>query len=47
VDPLLRLVRSTPCFSLGIDRSAGVEPVVEQVLECLQQQPGQLMTESP
>jgi hypothetical protein len=47
VDPLLRLVRSTPCFSLGIDRSAGVEPVVEQVLECLNQQPGPLMTESP
>jgi hypothetical protein len=46
LDPLLKLVRSTPCFSLGIDRSAGVEPVVEQVLACLQQQPGPLMTES-
>ena len=30
-----RLTESTPCYSLGIDRSGGVEPVVEQILECL------------
>ncbi len=34
-----RLTRTTPCFSLGIDRSAGVGPVVDRILECLQGQP--------
>jgi hypothetical protein len=33
-----RLVRTTPCISLGIDRSRGVAPVVEQVLACLRGQ---------
>ena len=37
-DPVRRLTRNTPCFSLGIDRSTGVGPVVEQVLGCLNQQ---------
>ena len=36
-DPLRRLVRTTPCFALGIDRSLGVGPVVEQVQQCLRQ----------
>jgi hypothetical protein len=32
---LERLTRATPCLSLGIDRSAGVGAVVDQVLACL------------
>jgi hypothetical protein len=35
LDVLQRLTATTPCYSLGIDRSAGVGPVVERVLECL------------
>lgn len=30
-----RLSLNTPCWSLGIDRSAGVAPVVDQILDCL------------
>jgi hypothetical protein len=30
-----RLTRNTPCWSLGIDRSSGVGPVVDQILACL------------
>jgi hypothetical protein len=30
---LARLTAGTPCYALGIDRSAGVEPVVERVLD--------------
>jgi hypothetical protein len=33
---LERLTGTTPCWALGIDRAAGVEPVVEQVLRCLE-----------
>ncbi len=32
---LQRLTATTPCFALGIDRSGGVEPVVDVILECL------------
>jgi tRNA-splicing ligase RtcB (3'-phosphate/5'-hydroxy nucleic acid ligase) len=32
---LKRLTATTPCYTLGIDRSAGVDPVVTQILECL------------
>jgi hypothetical protein len=39
VDPLERLTATTPCYSLGIDRGAGVEPVVARILACLEQQP--------
>ena len=35
-DPVLRLSRDVPCYTLGIDRTAGVEPVVQRVLECLE-----------
>jgi hypothetical protein len=35
LDVLQRLATTTPCYSLGIDRSAGVGPVVERVLQCL------------
>lgn len=38
-EPLERLTVGTPCYSLGIDRSAGVEPVVARILACLDQQP--------
>jgi hypothetical protein len=38
-DPLERLTAGTPCYSLGIDRSTGVEPVVERILACLEQLP--------
>lgn len=31
-----RLVAQTPCFALGIDKSQGVEPVVDEILGCLQ-----------
>lgn len=34
-DPVQRLTRTTPCYSLGIDRARGVDPVVEQVMACL------------
>lgn len=30
------LTDNTPCYSLGIDRSAGVETVVDQILSCLE-----------
>jgi hypothetical protein len=39
LDVLQRLTTTIPCYSLGIDRSAGVGPVVEQVLQCLQDAP--------
>lgn len=39
VEPLERLTATTPCYSLGIDRGAGVEPVVDRILACLDQQP--------
>jgi hypothetical protein len=32
---LKRLTATTPCYALGIDRSAGVDPVVAQILECV------------
>jgi hypothetical protein len=32
---LERLTSATPCWALGIDRAAGVEPVVDRVLRCL------------
>jgi len=32
---LARLTAQTPCYALGIDRRAGVEAVVERVLECV------------
>jgi hypothetical protein len=32
---LARLTSQTPCFTLGIDRGAGVEAVVERVLDCV------------
>lgn len=38
-EPLARLTAGTPCYSLGIDRTAGVEPVVARILACLDQQP--------
>jgi tRNA-splicing ligase RtcB len=34
---LQRLTASTPCYSLGIDRSVGVEPVIDRILMCLSQ----------
>lgn len=39
LDVLKRLTDMTPCYALGIDRSAGVEPVVAQVLQCLHGSP--------
>ena len=38
-DPLESLTAAVPCYSLGIDRSAGVGPVVERILACLHEQP--------
>jgi hypothetical protein len=38
-DPLERLTATTPCYSLGIDRATGVEPVVARILDCLGKQP--------
>ena len=35
LDVLNALTMKTPCYSLGVDRSAGVVPVVDQVLRCL------------
>ena len=35
LEVLERLTASTPCFALGIDRSAGVAPVVDRILGCL------------
>jgi tRNA-splicing ligase RtcB len=35
VSVLKRLTDTAPCYALGIDRSAGVEPVVAQILECV------------
>jgi hypothetical protein len=35
-EPLERLTATTPCYSLAIDRSAGVESVVHHVLDCLE-----------
>jgi len=35
---LQTLTTNTPCFALGINRSAGVEAVVEQILNCLKSQ---------
>ena len=35
VDTLRRLTRRTPCFELGIDRAAGVDAVVEDILGAL------------
>ena len=32
LDVLRRLTESTPCYTLGIDRSAGVQAVVDQIL---------------
>ena len=32
---LARLTAHTPCYALGIDRGAGVEAVVERILECV------------
>ena len=32
---LARLTAQTHCYALGIDRRAGVEAVVERVLECV------------
>jgi hypothetical protein len=32
---LKRLTATTPCYALGIDRSAGVDPVVAQILKCV------------
>jgi hypothetical protein len=32
---LARLTSHTPCYTLGIDRGAGVEAVVERVLDCV------------
>jgi hypothetical protein len=47
-EPLERLTATTPCYSLGIDRAAGVEPVVERILECLHHEPrGTLETQRP
>ena len=34
-DSVEALTRNTPCYSLGIDRTAGVGPVVDRVLGCL------------
>jgi hypothetical protein len=39
VDTLERLTATTPCYSLGIDRRAGVQPVVDHILACLERQP--------
>jgi hypothetical protein len=30
-----RMTASTPCYALGIDRAAGVKPVVERISECI------------
>jgi len=38
-DPLERLTATTPCYSLGIDRATGVQPVVDRILDCLDKQP--------
>jgi hypothetical protein len=35
LDTLRVLTASTPCFTFGIDRSAGTDAVVTQVLDCL------------
>jgi hypothetical protein len=32
---LLHLTQNTPCYTLGIDRSRGTRPVVEEILACL------------
>lgn len=42
LDVLKRLTATTPCYTLGIDRSAGVEGVVDQVLRCLHGYPDAL-----
>jgi hypothetical protein len=39
LDVLQRLTATTPCYRLGIDRSAGVGPVVDRVLQCLHGSP--------
>jgi hypothetical protein len=39
LDVLKGLTATTPCYSLGIDRSAGVGPVVERVLQFLHGSP--------
>jgi hypothetical protein len=36
---LLHLTQTTPCYLLGIDRSRGTQPVVEQILDCLRRPP--------
>ena len=33
---LKQLADDTPCYVLGIDRSAGVAPVVDQIMTCLE-----------
>ncbi len=35
---LNKLTKTAPCYSLGIDKSAGVAPVVDQILHCLELQ---------
>ena len=39
LDVLQCLTDTTPCYTLGIDRSAGVGPVVDRVLQCLHGSP--------
>jgi hypothetical protein len=34
IEALERLTAVAPCYTLGIDRSAGVAPVVDRILEC-------------
>ena len=35
IQAIEQLTGSTPCYALGIDRSAGVKPVVERISECI------------
>jgi hypothetical protein len=42
---LKELTATTPCYTLGIDRSAGVEPVVNQILQYLHGSPETLLEE--
>lgn len=46
-EPIHRLTTHTPCHALGIDRSAGVGPVVDQILECLRGRMQPALEESP
>jgi hypothetical protein len=47
-DAVEKLTSTTPCYTLGIDRTAGVEAVVERILACLGELPNQILeTQKP